>query len=168
MPSSLYNRHLRAIGQALEAQAISTFELKVQAGRYIVNGVPDKPETLMAALIRWRRGPRIHVFDAQTIATLEKKGQARRTTNTRLPDFYNVSNVLRTIGAYLDTRKVRLLQIQKQALTLILTYQSPDGHPHIEDRTIASFHDAFIEMHGQRSRSKVSGAAPGRSAQAQR
>jgi hypothetical protein len=156
MPTTLYHHDLRAVGQALEARAISTFELKVQAGRYIVSGAPDKPETLLTTLIRWRRGPRILVFDAQSIATLNKKGHARRTTNVRLPDFYDVSNVLRTIGAYLDAKKVRLLRIQKRALTLILTYQSAAGHPHIEDRTIASFHDAFIEMHGQRSRSKVS------------
>ena len=44
-----YDQELRAIGQALEAQGISVFEMKNQLGRYIVNGTPEfipEPATL--------------------------------------------------------------------------------------------------------------------------
>jgi hypothetical protein len=149
--TSPYNHDLRAVGQALEAQGISTFELKVQTGRYVVSGTPEKPATLMAALRHWRRGPRVLIYSAQDIVMLDKKGRERRTANGQLPDFYNVSNVLRTVGAYLDVRNARLLEIQKRPLTLTLMYQATAGHPMVEDRTIASFYKIFTEMHASRA-----------------
>ena len=154
---SFYNHELRAIGQALEAQGILTFELKAQVGRYVVSGAPEKPESLVAALRHWRRNswqgrPRTVTYTAQDITTLEKKGQARRAANGQLPDFYNVSNILRTVGAYLDVKNARLLEIQKRPLTLTLMYQTTGGHPFVEDRTIASFYKIFTELHGRRSR----------------
>jgi hypothetical protein len=150
--TSPYNHDLRAVGQALEAQGISTFELKAQGGHYVVSGTPEKPPTLMAALRHWRRGPRVLIYTAQDIVVLEKKGQGRRAANGQLPDFYNVSNVLRTVGAYLDVKNARLLEIQKRPLTLTLMYQGTGGHPIVEDRTIASFYKIFTQMHGRRSR----------------
>lgn len=157
MAGSSYNHELRAIGQALETQGISTFELKAQEGRYVVSGAPEKPESLVAALRQWRRnswqrGPRTVTYTSLDVHTLEKKGQARRAANGQLPDFYNVSNILRTVAAYLDVKNARLLEIQKRPLTLTLMYQAKGGHPFVEDRTIASFYQTFIELHGRRSR----------------
>ena len=157
MAGSFYNHELRAIGQALEAQGISTFELKAQVGRYVVSGAPEKPESLIAALRQWRtngwrRGPRTVTYTAQDITTLEKKGQAGRAANGHLPEFYNVSNILRTVGAYLDVKNAHLLEIQKRPLTLTLLYQSMGGHPLVEDRTIASFYKLFTDLHARRSR----------------
>lgn len=157
MAGSSYNHELRAIGQALETQGISTFELKAQEGRYVVSGAPEKPESLVAALRHWRRnswqrGPRTVTYTSLDIHTLKKKGQARRAANGQVPDFYNVSNILRTVGAYLDVKNASLLEIQKRPLTLTLMYQTTGGHPFIEDRTIASFYQTFTELHGRRSR----------------
>ena len=157
MAGSFYNHELRAIGQALEAQGISTFELKAHVGRYEVSGAPEKPESLIAALRDWRRngwrrGPRTVTYTARDIDILEKKGQARRAANGQLPDFYNVSNILRTVGAYLDVKNARLLEIQKRPLTLTLMYQTMGGRPFVEDRTIASFYKTFIELHSRRAR----------------
>jgi hypothetical protein len=44
-----------------------------------------------------------------------------------------------------------LLQIQKHPLTVTVLYQNQNGHPHVEDRTIASFYDFFVEQYGKRS-----------------
>ena len=157
MAGSSYNHELRTIGQALETQGISTFELKAQEGRYVVSGAPERPQSLVAALRHWRRnswqrGPRTVTYTALDVHTLEKKGQARRAANGQLPDFYNVSNILRTVGAYLDVKNASLLEIQKRPLTLTLMYRAKGGHPFVEDRTIASFYKTFIELHGRRSR----------------
>jgi len=157
MAGSFYNHELRAIGQALEAQGISTFDVKVHVGRYVVRGAPEKPESLVAALRHWRRnswrsGTRTVTYTAQDIGGLEKKGQARRAANGHLPEFYNVSNILRTVGAYLDVKNAHLLEIQKRPLTLTLLYQSTGGHPLVEDRTIASFYKMFTDLHARRSR----------------
>jgi hypothetical protein len=150
--TSVYNHELRAVGQAIEAQGISTFELKVQGGRYVVRGAPDKPATWMAALRHWRRRQRTTSYAVKEINLLEKKGRARRAGNGRMPDFYNVSSILRTVGAYLDVKNARLLEIQKRPLTLTVMYQSIGGHPRVEDRTIVSFYKVFTELHARRSR----------------
>jgi hypothetical protein len=149
---SVYNHELRAVGQAIEAQGFSTFELKVQAGRYVVSGAPERPATWMAALRYWRRRGRTLSYAVNEIKLLEKKGRSRRKANGRLPDFYNVSSILRTVGAYLDVKSARLLEIQKRALTLTLMYQPIGGHLLVEDRTIASFYKLFTDLHGRRSR----------------
>jgi hypothetical protein len=156
--TSAYNRELRAVGQALEARGISTFELKTRLGQYVVSGKPDKPESLVDALRKlrnnnWRRGERTITFTPQDINELEIKGKARRKAAGRLPDFYNVSNILRTLGAYLDGKNARLVEIQKRPLTLTLLYQTSRGFPEVEDRTIVSFYETFIELHGKRARS---------------
>ena len=157
MQISVYNHELRAVGQALEARGISVFELKTRLGQYVVSGKPDKPESLMAALRQlrnnnWRRSERTLTFTPQDINELEIQGKTRRAVAGRLPDFYNVSNILRTIGAYLDGKNARLVEIQKRPLTLTLLYQSQSGYPEVEDRTIVSFYESFVELHGKRAR----------------
>lgn len=156
--TSVYNRELRAIGQALEGRGISTFELKARLGQYAVSGKPDRPTSLID-LVRqlrnnsWRRGERTITFTPQDINELEIRGRARRRVAGRLPDFYNVSNILRTVGAYLDEKNARLVEIQKRPLSLTLLYQRSGGHPELEDRTIVSFYETFIQLHGKRARS---------------
>ncbi len=159
METSAYSHELRTIGQALEARGISTFELKTRLGQYTVSGKPDKPESLLD-LVRqlrnnnWRRSECIITLAPRDIKELETKSKARRALAGRLPDFYNASNVLRTIGAYLDAKTARLVEIQKSSLSLTLLYQTRDRYPELEDRTIVSFYETFIELYGKRARAK--------------
>jgi hypothetical protein len=153
-----YNHELRAVGQTLEARGITTFDLKTRLGQYVVSGKPDKPQSVLDALRQlhnnhWRRRECTITFTPQDIGELEIKGKARRRAAGRLPDFYNVSNILRTLGAYLEVKNGRLVEIQKRALTLTLLYQTSGGYPEMEDRTIVSFYETFIELHGKRGRS---------------
>jgi hypothetical protein len=156
--TSAYNHELRAIGQALEARGISNFELKTRLGQYVISGAPDKPQSLAQAFRQlqnnqWRFGERSLTFHPQELRDLESGARKRRRRGGRLPDFYNVSNVLRTIGAYLDTKDVRLVEIQKKALTLTLLYQGRAGHPEMEDRTIVSFYEMFMKLYEKRGKS---------------
>jgi hypothetical protein len=152
-----YHHDLRVIGQSLEAQSINVFELKCEMGRYLVNGTPEKPTSLMGRLRQWRshgrkNDARTMSYGAQEIEGLENLGRTRRSKPGGLPDFYNLSNLLRTVGGYLEAKNAELLRIQKQLLTVTLLYQNDGGHPHVEDRTIASFYEIFIGEHGKRAR----------------
>jgi hypothetical protein len=49
-----YDQHLRAIGQSLDNKRITAFELKADAERYVVRGVPEKDSRLVARLRDWR------------------------------------------------------------------------------------------------------------------
>jgi hypothetical protein len=152
-----YDRDLRAIGQALELRGITVFEIKNQPGRYVVRGTPDKPSSLIASMRRWARkdeGDSAGTinYSAQEIEEIERQGKKKRVKSDRLPDFYNLSNTLRTLGAYLNSKDAQLLELHKRPLTVTLLYQNNHGHPHMEDRTIASFFNVFVERHGKRSR----------------
>jgi hypothetical protein len=154
-----YDQDLRVIGQALETRGITVFELRNQVGRYVVHGAPDKPSSVLGRLRAILAGGEDRSattvnYTAQDIERLELQGQKKRLKPGRLPDFYNLSTTLRTLGAYLNGKNAELLELHKGPLTVTLLYQRTDGHPQMEDRTIASFFNVFIEMHAKRSRSR--------------
>ena len=152
-----YDKDLRAIGQALEIRGITTFELKSQLGHYVVHGAGEKPASVMASVRRWLQGaekedsPTIS-YTAQDIERIDQEGKQRRVRAGRLPDFYSLSNTLRTLGGYLNSKNAQLLELHIRPLTVTLLYQNKDGHPQMEDRTIASFFNVFTELHSKRGR----------------
>jgi hypothetical protein len=58
---------------------------------------------------------------------------------------------LRTIGAYLDSREVELLELQKRRISITLLYRDKAGHEREEDRAISSFYRLFLELYGKRT-----------------
>ncbi len=111
----------------------------------------------MATLRQWQKRLRREGMNSslsyalQDIEQLERQGKNQRSRPNRLPDFYALSNVLRTLGAYLDDQKAELMELHKNSLTLMLLYRNRDGHPAVEERTIASFYDYFIKLHSRRT-----------------
>ena len=151
-----YDQHLRAIGQSLDNKRITAFELKADAERYVVRGVPEKDSRLVARLRDWRN--RIHGASKETslsygtaaIERLENEGRLNRKKPNRLPDFYSLPNTLRTLGSYLDTKNAELLELHKTLLSVTLLYQNENGHPNMEERSIASFYNLFVALHSKR------------------
>ncbi len=156
MNRKAYDQHLRVIGQALEARGIEVFDLKSDGDRYVIKGEARKIPTLMARIRDWRE--RMHGQPVATsnsysrfdIERLEREARSKRRKHDRLPDFYSVSNTLRTVGSYLDSKQAELLEIQKSALSVTLVYRDKDGHPEFEERSIASFYNLFLKLHGKR------------------
>jgi hypothetical protein len=153
-----YDVELRAIGQALEARDISVFELKRLGDHYIVRGEPDQAGSHQIRIRHWlRRLRRNSTSDSITLGLadvqrLDQMGRAKRSAPGRLPSFQNVSTVLRTIGAYLDSKAVELLALDKRRISLTLSYRDQAGQEQTEDRTIASFHTMFVELCRKRRR----------------
>jgi hypothetical protein len=151
-----YDQHLRAIGQSLDNKRITAFELKADAERYMVRGVPEKDSSLVARLRDWRS--RMQGASKETslaygtaeIDRLENEGRLNRTKRDRLPDFYSLPNTLRTVGFYLDSKNAELLELHKSPLSVTLLYQNENGHPNMEERSIASFYNLFVTLHGKR------------------
>jgi hypothetical protein len=156
-----YDRALRAIGQALEGQEFKVVDVKSSGETYIVSGDPDKVTALQALLAKWqgRRLIRNSAFQIRytidDIAKLEYKGRKRRSAPDRTPDFHRLSTFLRTVGAYLDRKDARLLQLQKSQKTVTLVYLADQGHPEIEERSVASFYHLFSEMHRRRKKGGI-------------
>jgi hypothetical protein len=153
-----YDQQLRAIGQALEARRINIFELKTQGEQYVVRGNPEKDPSLAGKIRDWRARLSGRTLEASVsfalpeIERLDRDGKTKRSRADRLPDFYNLSSTLRTVGAYLDSKGARLLEIHKSPLNITILYHNKDGHPNFEDRPIASFYNLFLNLHGKRAK----------------
>ena len=157
--SKSYPQQLRSIGQSLEAQRIQIFELTCHDDQFVVKGEPEKEASMLAALRHWqqrrRRSDGLNAsltFTNQDIDQLERQGRSQRAQPNRLPDFYSLPNTLRTVGHYLELKGSELLEMQKRQLSLTLLSRNKDGHPEIEERSIASFYNLFLRLHDKRGK----------------
>ncbi len=155
-----YGEDFRSIGQALEAKNVRSFELKRLGDWYILEGVPPEEGSLRSKLhklkLRFRSGS-----DAETltlalpdVVELSKKGKAKRSIPGRMPEFQRLSNALRTIGAYLDSKRAKFVELKVRPLTITLSYQDNDGQQQMEDRTIRSFQNLSLELSDKRDENK--------------
>ena len=153
-----YHQQLRSVGQSLEAQRISVFELTCRGDQIVVKGQPEKETSLLAALRNWQKQRRSDglgsslTFTPQDIAQIERQGRANRSKGNRLPDFHSLANTLRTVGSYLDSRGAQLMEIHKRQLSLTILSRNQAGHPEFEERTVASFHDFFLRLYDRRGK----------------
>ncbi|TMA96918.1 MAG: hypothetical protein E6J74_07185 [Deltaproteobacteria bacterium] len=156
-----YDEDLRAIGQALEARNISVFELKRLADRYVIEGTPQETSSLRTKVRQWylqlRSGSIAEslTFRLADVEKLSQAGRAKRSRPRHLPDFYSVSNTLRTVGAYLDAKGVELVELHKRPISITLSYRDKEGHQQGEDRTVSSFYNLFLELYGKRGQQKT-------------
>ncbi|HEY6997166.1 MAG TPA: hypothetical protein VH851_04525, partial [Candidatus Binatia bacterium] len=65
-----------------------------------------------------------------------------------------LSNVLRTVGAYLDSKEVELLELQKRPISLTLQYRDKSGDQETEDRPVTSFYKFFLELYESRGQTQ--------------
>lgn len=153
-----YHHQLRSVGQSLEAQRINVFELVCRDDRIVVKGEPDRESSLLATLLRWQKQRRSEglnsslAFTAQDIEQIDRQGRAHRRQANRLPDFHSLASTLRIVGWYLDLKGAQLLEIHKRPLDLTILSRNPSGHPEYEERTVASFYDLFLRLHGERGK----------------
>jgi len=159
--STSYSRQLRSLGQSLEAQRIQVFELACRGERFVVKGEPERETSMLAALRQWQQRRRREglngslSFTRQDLEQLERQGRSQRKQSDRLPDFYSLPNTMRTVGHYLELKGAELLELQKRQLSLTLLSRNQDGHPEIEERSLASFYDFFLKLHDKRGKLQV-------------
>ena len=155
-----YGEDFRSIGQALEAKSVRSFELKRLGDWYILQGVPPADSALRSKLhkfkLRFRSGSDAEslILALSEVEELFRKGKARRFRPGRTPDFRKLSNVLRTIGLYLEAKQAKLIELQVRPLTITLSYKDSDGQQQVEDRTIHSFHSVFLDLCEKRDETK--------------
>src|SRR5262245_12346527 len=150
-----YDEELRSVGQALEARHISIFELKQTAENYVVQGTPDETGSKVGRWLRQLRSSARSGSLALGRADVEKlsqAGRAKRADPGRLSNFQSVSTFLRTIGAYLDSKEVQLLELQKRPISITLSYRDKSGRDQVENRTVSSFYPLFLENCAKRSK----------------
>ena len=155
-----YGEDFRSIGQALEAKHIRAFELKRMGDWYILQGVPPEDNSLQAKThkfkFRFRSGSDAEslMLALSEVEDLSRKGKAKRSKPGRQPDFRRLSNILRTVGAYLESEEAKFVELKVRPFSISLSYKAADGEQQIEERTIRSFYNVFLELYGKRAEAK--------------
>ncbi|MGB7950358.1 MAG: hypothetical protein WCH75_21940 [Candidatus Binatia bacterium] len=155
-----YDKDFRCIGQALEENDVHAFELKRVGERYVVQGGPFGAGLARSKLHKFRLGFRSGsgaeslTLGSTEIEELARKGQAQRLRPGRMPDFRRLSNLLRVVGAYLQTKRAQLVELKVRPFTISLCYRDADGELQTEERTIRSFYSLFLELYGRRHESQ--------------
>jgi hypothetical protein len=157
---TFYDEDFRSIGQALETKNIRVFELRRLGDWYIVTGVPEGDGSHRSMVhkfkLRFRRGSDVEslILALSEVEDLSGKGKAKRAKPGRMPDFRRLSNTLRTIGAYLESKRAKLIELKVRPFSVTLSYQDTDGQQQTEDRTVRSFYSLFLELYGKRNKAK--------------
>jgi hypothetical protein len=152
---------LCAIGQSLEAQQTKDFDLSALETGFVVCENKPRHRTWRRTIRRNGNGKALDLSDVHysvdDIAKLDQSGKKRRRTPAQTPDFYLLSQTLRTVGGFIDRRGVRLLELNRRGSRLTLRLEQPEGRSLVETHTIASLHNIFVGMFFDRQKKKFGG-----------
>jgi hypothetical protein len=173
-----YAQLLRAIGQALEVLQFGTFAMEFAGQDFLVRGsAATSTEQEAARAIRekvirfvWEAIPGERASEAEIdfamstwptrlnlhytvkdMNRLEQEGKARRQNVTGVPDIASLSQLLRTIGAYVEEKKARLVKIARYEEALVIQYETVDGDSREETVSAASLYAFWVKLYLHRS-----------------
>ena len=176
--TSSYSQPLRAIGQALELLNVETFDMETEGDDFLVQGsviVPameSSAEAVPQNVLRhiWdflpvRRNPEHASAESKSLTTtrvelrytpkdlerLEQDGKAKRDDSHRMPDTPSLSQLLRTVGAYLNQKGARLMKISRNRESVTVEYQTPSGQQIEEMLDDSVLYNVWVRMYMKRA-----------------
>jgi hypothetical protein len=156
-----YAEELRAIGQALAAANVTGFELYSVPAGYFVKDLREEAPSSASIMWNWLRGqPNSKIdfvtygFELRDVEELCERGRARRRNPGQIPRFRDPSNILRTIGAYIDGKQAELLEVHKRPISVTVAYRDRSGREYREDRPVSSFQNLFAELCARRTQNR--------------
>ncbi len=169
-----YQNVLRAIGQGLETLEVKSFDLEVSDNHYVVRGECKKPMTADAPksslkksflnlvlnvtkkrTARTAGSPPFHFtglrFTRTDIELLDRKGKVLRTNfEGSAPNPHRQSQMLRTVGAYLDQDGCRLVKMSWRDGFLKLWYINRHGFESKDILSPLALYDWWVHQYKQR------------------
>ncbi|HXG51288.1 MAG TPA: hypothetical protein VNN77_07785 [candidate division Zixibacteria bacterium] len=169
-----YAQSLRVIGQALEMLHVRAFEMENDGEDFLIRGSAGEPEPAGQAapagalkfvwgLLPGREEQKAaeqapvsftHLdlrYTPKDLDRLEGEGQARRSTGEAMADAASLSQLLRTIGAYLEQKRCRMVKISRDREQFIVQYQTPAGQLTEETLSVAGLYDFWVRMYMRRA-----------------
>jgi hypothetical protein len=164
--TSRYEVTLRAIGQALEALGVESFELVLEGENFVVYGGPESASLREKPSVRrfrpFRRqqtqnkarrgfyisGMRLRQSD---ISRLDRQGRDTRMSAERCPDTNSLSHGLRMIGAHIDTTGVRLLGVVREKGLFTVWHKSRSAGELKQIFTHANLYDLWVHLYKKRT-----------------
>ena len=160
-----YSQSLRVVGQFLETLKPKDFEIqlledgvavRMRVVEVIVPPPPSKSKFSFRAPApaptRTEEKTTERRYSIQEIEDLDREGQAKRVDADAPTDFYSLSQMLRTVGSYVDHRHLRLLSLSWDGARLVLQLEGTDKQSRTEEHPVASFHDYFSRMYLRRKK----------------
>jgi hypothetical protein len=171
-----YARHLRAIGQELEALHFSHFNLELTGDAYVVWVKPGDRTEINNPLLRisksrlqklWRHrtphraigheesyavpqtGKRLR-YSVQELDRIEREQRARRQEQSGTADGHSLSQLLRTLGDLVGRKSERLLGITWQELSVGVVVETQQGRREIDVFRPDNLYDLWVRMYLKR------------------
>jgi hypothetical protein len=172
-----YAQLLRAIGQALEVLKFGTFAMEFTGGDFLVRGsatlsteqeaarmirdrvlkfvweaIPgeEAPPEIEFAMSTWPAELDLR-YTSEDMDRLEQEGKAKRQNAAGVPDIASLSQLLRTIGAYVEKKNARLVKISRYGESLVIRYNTVGGERREETVSAASLYEFWVQLYLQRS-----------------
>jgi len=151
-----YSQVLRAIGQSLEERGVQEFTLAWQDGEFVVRGKRSLPlerrwvdKVLGQKAVQTERTFEIH-YPVKSVVWLQIRGESMRKDPNQIPDYFHLSQTLRTVGSYIDKRAMPILSLCRSGGTLYFEFQERSGKKRVEEHAIGSFEHYFLRTYLRR------------------
>jgi hypothetical protein len=90
-------------------------------------------------------------YPAQDVERIEGAGRARRGRARQSAEAYSVSEILRSIGAYLNQKRARLLRLNREVDCVVVEYETTMGSRMKETLAIRDLYDLWVRMYLHRA-----------------
>jgi hypothetical protein len=151
-----YDQVLRVIGQSLEERGVQDFSLVWQDEEFVVRGKRVAPlerrwvdKLLRQKAARVERNVEIH-YSLKSVLWLQIRGEGMRKNPNQIPDYFRLSQTLRTVGSYVANRAMPLLSLRRSGGMLYLELQERSGKKRVEEHPIGSFENYFLRTYLRR------------------
>ena len=148
-----YSQTFRAIGQSLEEIGVQDFSLSWRDDKFVVRGTRSvaAKRGWFAALFKNRpkdvnKKIELHYLK-KSILWLEIRGEGMRKRPDQMPDYFRLSQTLRTVGAYVDNMTLKFLVLTRNGGVFTLEFQQSDGHKRVEEHGVGSFETYFLHTY---------------------
>ena len=148
-----YSQVLRVIGQSLEERGVQDFSLVWEGEEFIVRGTLVSPsekrwvdKLLGQKAAHVERTVEIH-YSLQSVLWLQIRGESMRMDPNLIPDYFRLSQTLRTVGRYIESRGMPILSLRRRGGTLYLELQERSGKTRVEEHGMGSFENYFLRTY---------------------
>lgn len=178
-----YPRHLRVIGQELEALSLRTFNLECSEDAYLVWSTSAVADNQGHSPLRFGKSPlqklwknkpqsrshghedgfplspqptKRYRYSLRDIERIEYESRSQRRRKTGNIDGHSLSQLLRTTGAVVAQRQERLLAISWQDFSISIVVETPQGQRRIDVFRPDNLYDLWVRMYLRREHRTLS------------
>ncbi len=143
-----YAAALRAIGQDLDRRGLKSVDLHVEENGYVAECGYQAPPSQSAVALR---------YTSTDLIELDAMGKERRGKMPAPAEFLNQTQILRTIGGYLDRNEARLLRVtnnfsSSDDASYKVEYITEEGERVVDAWSQSALYDLCVALYKQRFR----------------